>query len=444
MPQETISRSLARFVYGLSYDTLPAVLPRRVKNLILDALGTAIAGRDMHSSRMAVSLLKDNRGDCSVFGHRAKVPALDAVFVNAVLLNALAMEDFLFSLHPGQVNVPTAFAVAEQESRSGKELITALVAGYEVMGRVYLGGRGMPAKFRGTPVFGPFGAAAAAGKLLKLNEDQLTSALGFTANFAGGLTQCWLDGTMEGNFHAGVAARNGITAAMLAKAGAIASEKALEGDCGFYQAFSGSLNNAGDAVSGLGERFLIMETCYKPYPVCAFQQIPIEMISRLVNQHNIAPNSIRKVVEKVSSWEAAFPGGDFAGPFESFGQALLSSQFCAAAALLGRPVESPRFYMESYNDTEVLSLARKVTLVGEPERKVPEITVTLNNGETYRIEEDEAEGTLIPTDQKIITKFNGLTSDLIRREKAVEIIDQVMSLEELRNIRELTDRLREV
>jgi hypothetical protein len=63
------------------------------------------------------------------------------------------------------------------------------------MGRVYLGGRDMPAKFRSTPVFGPFGAAAAAGKLLKLDEDQLTSALGFAANFAGGMTQCWLDGT---------------------------------------------------------------------------------------------------------------------------------------------------------------------------------------------------------------------------------------------------------
>jgi 2-methylcitrate dehydratase PrpD len=245
---------------------------------------------------------------------------------------------------------------------------------------------------------------------------------------------------MEGNFHGGMAARNGIVAADLAKAGALAAEKSLEGKFGFYQAFAGTTDQAGMAIQDIGKRFLIMETMYKPYPVCAQQQIPIDLVLRLVKQYHIDSSAIVQVIERVSSWEAAFPGSDNPGPFKNPGQTLLSAQFCAAASFLGKPVSLHRFYINQYDDPEVSTLAKKINLIGEKDRKARKIEVELNDGKKYFIEEEE-EGILTPTDEKIKAKFKELTSSIIGERKANEIIDIVLNLDKCLSIRELTKTL---
>ena len=363
MEKESITKVLAKFVHNMSYEKLPDDVTHRAKNLLLDALGATIYGRDTTCPQIALELIKNNKGNATVIGHDLKVPILDAAFVNSVMAASTALDDFLFTFHPAQVNVPTAIVMAEQESSSGTELISALVAGYEVMARVYLGAPNIAPRFRGVGVYGPFGVAANAGKLLKLNKDQLVSALGFSGNFASGLTQWLKDKTMEGNFHGGMMARNGIIAANLAKAGAIASENTLEGVQGFYRAYAGTTEEMNNALLDLNERFLIMEASYKPYPVCAIQQVPIHLVLNLVKRHHIQPKDIKEIIEKLSEWDAAFPGTDFAGPFKR--PTLSSAQFCAAAAFLGKPVGSSSFYEDEYNDPEILALAQKVKVIGE-------------------------------------------------------------------------------
>jgi len=440
MEERSITRALARFISNISYENLPNEVKKRAKNLLLDALSTAIAGRDLPWCQMALKLVTGGKGDATIFGHSLKASVLDAAFVNSVLVASMAQEDFLFTFHPGMVNVPAAIAIGEKEGSSGAEVITALVIGYDVMGRVSLGGPSIAPRFRGVSAYGPFGAAAAAGKLLKLNEDQLTNALGFAANSACGLTECWSAGTMEGNFHGGMAARNGIVAADLAKAGALAAEKSLEGKFGFYQAFAGITDQAGMAIQDIGKRFLIMETMYKPYPVCAQQQVPIDLVLRSVKQYHIDSSAIVQVIERVSSWEAAFPGSDNPGPFKNPGQTLLSAQFCAAAAFLGKPVSSHRFYMNQYDDAEISTLAKRIRLIGERDRQTRKIEVELKDGKTYCIEE-EGESILTPTEERIRTKFKELTSSIIGERKADEIIDMVLNLDKCPSILELTKKL---
>jgi 2-methylcitrate dehydratase PrpD len=440
MEKESVSRRIAGLVYEMSYEKLPDTVTHRAKLLLLDTLGASVHGRDMECPRIALRLIENNKGVATTIGRDLKVSPLDAAFVNSVMAASTSLDDFQFTYHPGQVAVPTAVAIAEQEGCSGAELITAVVAGYEVMGRICLGGPDIAPRFRAVGAYGPFGAAATAGKLLKLNEDQLTSTLGHAANLAAGLTQCWIDGTMEGNFHGGMIARNGIMAANLAGAGVIASERSLEGDRGYYMAYAGTTAGVENALLDLNKRFLIMEASYKPYPVCALQQVPIELILDLVRREKINPKDIKEVVEKVSEWEAAFPGSNFPGPFENADQTLLSSHFCAASAFLGKPVGSYKYYRDAYDDPEVVALAQKVKLVGEEGREGPEITVTLNSGETYRIEEKEKD-TLTPGDRKISAKFLGLTSDYFGEKRAREFIDKVMSLENIGDVRELTDLL---
>jgi 2-methylcitrate dehydratase PrpD len=441
LQRESILRRLAKFVLSISYENVPEEVTHRAKNLLLDAIGAIIHGRDMPAARIAWELIKSSKGDVTVIGHDLKVAPGDAVFANSAFAAGTALDDFLFTFHPGQVNVPTAIAVSEQEKSSGADLISALVAGYDVMGRIHLGGPNIAPRFRGLGSLGPFGAAAAAGKLMKLNEDQFTHALGYAANFSSGLTQCWIAGTMEGNFHGGIAAKNGIAAVNLAKAGAVAAENTLEGERGFYNAFAGTTEEASQVLVDLNKRFLIMEASYKPYPVCALQQVPIDLISNLVKENRIQPEDVKEVIERVSEWEAAFPGSDFAGPFENPDQPLLSSQFCAAAAFLGKPVRSCSFYRDHYHDPEIFALAQKVKLIGEKERKVPEITVTLHSGKTFRVEEEEGTGILTPTDENVKTKFNELTSELVGKKRAGKIIDLVMSLEKLGTVGDLTHQL---
>ena len=440
MERPSINRILARFICGFSFNQIPSEVIRRAKNLILLSLGTAIAGRDLPYSMIAVKLVDGSRGNATIFTYRHQVAAKDAAFANAVLACGIAQDDMLFTFHPGTVNVPTAIAVAEQEASSGAELITALVIGYDVMGRIFLGGPNIRQGFRTGSVFGPFGAAAAAGKLLKLNEDQLTNALNIVANFASGLGQWGVDGTKERDFFDGLAARNGIIAATLGKEGVVAAEKSLEGGKGFYQAFVGTSNGAEFAVQDLGKRFLIMEARYKPYPVCGVLQMPIALVLRLMAQYHLNPKDVNEVIVSIPYADATFPGTDYLGPFESMTQAILSAQFCVGAAFLGKPVTSYRFYFDHYDDQEVFELAKRVRVLGEKDRVIPKIEAVLHDGSQYSIEQDMGEE-LIPEDEQIKAKFNELVSGIIGRENAAEIIKTVSNLDKIGNVRELTQKL---
>ena len=133
-----MGRRLARFVDGLSFHDLPNEVVEIAKNHILDALATAIAGHGVSYPSIALEVVKGNKGKATIFTYGLRVPAMDATFVNAVLINSIGQDDMLFFGHPGSEIVPTAIAISEEEDRSGPEVITAIVAGYDVLGRLFL------------------------------------------------------------------------------------------------------------------------------------------------------------------------------------------------------------------------------------------------------------------------------------------------------------------
>ena len=334
MAKLSISRALSRYTLNLSYADLPKEVRARAKNLILDALGTAISGRELPWSRAAAKSVKGSRGKATMWGYTRKVTAADAAFVNSVQVTSTAHEDVLYKTHPGIVNVPTALAVAEAENSPGDEVIAALVAAYDLIGRTYLGSPDITKKFRGVPVFGPFGAVAAAGRLSRLTEDQMVNALGFAANYSSGLVECWQAGTMEGNFHGGMAARTGIISVTLAKLGVTAAESTFEGDHGFYHSFAGTLEKTAEITADLGKRFMIMEVLYKPYPACFGQQFNIDLILQMVARDRIKADDIVEVVETVSEAEKRFPGPT------SPGRSSRTPRRCLAPSFAARPLSS--------------------------------------------------------------------------------------------------------
>lgn len=441
---ETLSIQLGRFVSCLSLDQLPEEVVDRAKGLILDALAVAIAAHETDHTRIALGLVKDNKGEVTVFSHGLRLPVMDAVFVNSVSTTSIGQDDWLVTCwaHPGSVVIPAAIAVAEQEGSSGAEVINAVVAGYEIMGRVFLGAPSpIEPRFRSTSVIGPFGAAAAAGKLLKLDEEHLAHALGYAANFASGFRECFVTGFMERKFNDAIASRNGVTAALLAKEGAKASRRSLEGQYGFYRAFAGTSEALAAATIDLGKRFLIMDATYKPYPVDSELQSSVHLALSLLKQHPISGSDIAGVRQFWREDEmTSTPSYTNPGPFNSRLSAIQSTPFCLAATLLGRPVTDYTFY-DNYNDPEVLQLARKVRVVADRRRNTTMIEVILHSGEKYSIEQSDTEF-LVPTTDKVRAKFARLASGLLRGEKVGKITDMVLNLDKVPNIRKLTWELR--
>jgi 2-methylcitrate dehydratase PrpD len=299
------------------------------------------------------------------------------------------------------------------------------------------------AGFRGLPVFDPFGAAVAAGKLLGLDEDGMTSAMGYAANFASGFREGWSQGTMEGMFHAGLSARNGIFLAALSRAGGTAAETALDGEFGFFRAFTGSAGDIEAVIGGLGNKYLITEVLTKRYPADFYHQVPLHLSLRLRERYTITAWDIEKIVLRVAPKMKLLPGNDLSGPFANQFQAQLSGQFCLAAAFLGRSVKSPALFARHYDDTEISALAEKVEMIAEENRDKfhPEIEVIMKDGKRYTADEDVL-SEFIPTRKLMEEKFMSLAVDFLGESKAAEVMDMVMSLEKLNNISRLTDKLR--
>ncbi len=385
MGSGSLSRDLARFINSLSYEVLPEEVVEQAKLRILDALSCSFAGRDRPWSRIAVDLVKNNRGDATIISYEPKVPTVDAAFANGVLAHSILQEDFVGLGHPSTMVVPATLAVAEQEGASGADVITALVVGYDIFARSFLGGTIHPG-FRTGAIVGPLGVAASVGKLLKLSEDQIVNCLGYGANFGAGQFECWEAGTMEAMFHAGMSARSGIVAVALAKAGATAAERALEGADGFYHAHTGTTTNVEHVTANLGKRFFILDVTIKPYPACGFVQILIELALSLKRQYGIEPKDIDTIVERLSPFQEGIPCAGFVGPFTSQFQAQMSGPFCIAAALLSKPVSSHAFYRDHYDDPEVFALAKKVKVVGEEGRTLQKLEISMRDGKQFLLE----------------------------------------------------------
>ena len=203
--------------------------------------------------------------------------------------------------------------------RSGIDLLTALVAGYETAAVLSEGFamRAAPRGFRPTSVFGVFASAVACAQLLGLSETATAHALGIAANLSGGTGQAWVAGTDEWQLQIGFASRNGLTAALMAQAGVKGAADALEGRAGFYQAFCGGMDRAG-GTAGLGEDlgrvWRSLDVTYKPFAVCAILQMPVTQAIALAQQNDLQPSDIRAVRLRLPPVEAAYPGTDSCGP----------------------------------------------------------------------------------------------------------------------------------
>src|ERR671925_2413908 len=284
----SLSRQLAQWVVDLRYEDLPPEVVDRAKGLTLHNLASVLLGSQSPSGQQAVQLITAeeagvHRG-ATIMVHGTTVTKGGAAFANAEMAMAGGkLDSFRMLTHPGTSILPGAFVAAETAGVSGRDFITGLVAGYEVAER--MAADFIPAVmargFHAGPVFGIFGAAVAAAKILRLTEDQVNSTIALCASLAGGN----LEGARSGGraLREGAAVRNAMLAVALAQRGHVGGETVLEGDAGFYHAYAGSNTGrltysfVGDThtsldkiTADLGREWLFLETLYRIYSTAGY------------------------------------------------------------------------------------------------------------------------------------------------------------------------------
>lgn len=359
----TTTAVVSEFVATLDYDTVPDRVVQRVKRQCLDLTGVALAGYGEDAARIvrATSLVPGGSGPSTVWASGGRAAPADAAFVNATAAHALDFDDmWLPGSHPSAPIFPAALAVAEERQASGRDLVTAMVAGYEVMGRLHSSVSGRFG-WHPTGVFGTFGAAAAACRLLGLSPAQTATAFGIASSMTGGIDGH--SGTMTKPLHAGLAAQAGVRAAFLAAAGLTASVSAFDGRHSFFDAFFGPVSRqVWRLTTNLGRDFYLLSPGIgiKVYPAGYYMHQTFEAALQLVEEHDLSADDVARV-------RIAVTADRFDRPRPKSGlDAKFSLQYMAAAAILFRRLEPDLFAPAVVDGEDVRDLLARIETYPDP------------------------------------------------------------------------------
>mgnify|MGYP000854492566 CR=1 FL=1 len=289
-----ITDKFADFIVSLTYEDLPLKVIDQTKLCFLDFLGVTLRGSKSDSVNAINNIIRENDESTIINGMQAT--ALDASLVNGIAAHSLDLDDGhrTAQLHPGSCVIPAALALCEAQNKSGKDLITSIVAGYEIT--ISLGMLINPEHrnkgFHSTGTCGTFGAAAAACKSLYLNKKETINALGLAGTQASGLLESDHAGSMGKHLHAGKAAQSGVLSALLAKEGFTGAGTIIDGREGLISAMAGL--NTNDKDLNL-ENFHILDVYFKKYPVCRHLHSTIDAALDILHQNNLNAEDIQKI-----------------------------------------------------------------------------------------------------------------------------------------------------
>ena len=448
----TIANKLSAFVTGLEFEDLPEAVVKQAKRSLLDTIGVVLAGFSSETGRIFASLAREWGGieESTIFGDGLKVPSPIAALVNGTMGHVHELDDgHRFALgHPGVTSIPAAFAVAEKIGADGKELITSIVLGYDLFVRIAESVNPSHRRrgFHTTGTCGTFGAAVASGKILHLDEKGIVNAIGIAGLHAAGLMEVMHGESMVKPLNAGRAASNGILAALLAEQGLSAPNTILEGDNGFFRAYSDQYDTD-KIVNGLGENYHIMDTYVKIHASCRHTHPAIDCALNLSREHELDPEDVESVVVKTYSAAYNLTGKEYEPRTSS--TAKFSLPYCIAATLKYGRVSLDEFTKDKIFDKDLLRLARKVRVEIDPEidKLVPEkrgaSIKIFTKGGRYELIVDNPKGEPEnPVNYKdLMTKFNPLVNPIIGYDKANKIIKMIEKLESIGDINELNELL---
>jgi len=358
------------------YEDIPAAAVESAKREVLDSLATALGGSSKAGVGELVDLVKEWGGSqqSTVIAYGIKCPAPNAAQVNGTMIHALDYDDGHQEalVHIGCVAVSTCFAVAERMGKvSGKDFITALALGGDFLARLGLASRpgasALSAGWHPTTLFGFLGAAAMAGRLMRLDEEKMVNAMGLAYHQCGGAGSGVADGALAKRMGPGLAARAGITAALMAERGITGERDPLEGRTGLFNTYMGGDYDVKILTSDLGTRFEGVNIGDKPYPCCGLTHACIDAALALVSRYKIAPDRIKSVT--VYGGDPVY-GLSQPPEIKSAPRTITDAQFSVpwvvATALVRGKVTVDDFTDDAIKRQEILKLAQKVTARLDP------------------------------------------------------------------------------
>lgn len=421
---QSISEVLAAYAKGLKFEELPPKVVQQAKSCILDIIGCTWAGAktDMGKELIELALKNGGPGKAAIVGTDKKTSTWLAGFANGFNANIESLDDVYEGsyYHPGASCVSSALAVAESEGCSGKDLIVAVVAGYEIAIRIALAIN--PAHYEywhTTGTVGTFASAIAAGLLLDLSREQLAWALGNAGTQASGLGQYAQDGAMSKPLHPANAVMNGLTAAYLARVDFTGAKHIFEGDKGFGAATSKEVNEK-LYTEGLGERYLILEVSPKQHASCFYTHPTINAGLKLREKLPGKIDDIAKVTIYTDRTSAKVSARtEVKGPHHG----KFSMGFCFSLGLIIGKVGKEEFFPEALANPEVRKLFAKTQVIvdpsfseGFPRRKRATVEVTFNNGTvvTQKIETNGGHPLTFKQVEDKVRYVIGMDEELVR------------------------------
>ncbi len=388
----TAAQRLAGFICDLDYRQIPADAVVRCRDLLLDQLGCQLIGAIVEWNQPVYRYIADVKGagPARIIKHGDLVPLDDAVLVNGTFAQGCELDDYYDQGggHPGAASVPVILALAQKQRVSGQDLITAMVAAYEVGWRV---GRAllpemMRRGYHAQSAVGVFIAAAAAGKILRLNPAQMTHALAIAGSHSSGTMEFDQCGGEVKRLHNGMACSGGLRSALLAQLGLTGPPTIFEGERGILKVMSGACNVdpiVKDLAPG-SDNLALYHGATKRFPVNASQHSPIELLDNLITANPIEPEQVARIKVAVNE-NILLHGGTIYQPKEVV-EAQFSLRFSLALRLC-QGNNDLQHYLNPvmWNSAALLDIGRKIELLGDPSavgarRFACQMTIQLTDG----------------------------------------------------------------
>jgi 2-methylcitrate dehydratase len=453
--QMTISQQWANFAVNLTFEDLSPEAIAAAKMFLYDSFGCALGGSKTEDFHILEETFREigGRGECSVIGSNLKTDVRSASLINGLAVRALDYNDVYWKQDPSHPSdlLPAAFCVGERENRSGKDLILATVIAYELEMRI------MEAAFPGVRELGlhhatltQFVSPVVAGKMLGLNAEQITNAIGICGSHnttLGAVTAGTL--TMMKNTVDPMATEAGVFAALIAQKGYKGPTPIFEGREGLFEAI-GDQWKPEVLTENLGKTFKIVDCSIKPFPCEALTHAPISAVLNLVIENDLSPESIDLIEIATLKRAAEILADEKKYIIDSRETADHSLPYCIAAAVVRRTLTPREFSNESLKDKQILATVLKVKAVLDPsfESRFPaeqpcRVVITLKNGEKLTKERSFPKGD--PRDQlstaELKQKFNVLAEDVLSDSKREEFFQTIQTLENAANICSLMKQL---
>jgi 2-methylcitrate dehydratase PrpD len=454
MSDTGLAREFAQRLLALQWKDLPPEAVHWARVGVLDTVGVTLAGCKEPSARIAAQSLDLAAGPSLLFGHRQRVGMLDAAFINGTAAHALDFDDCNNTIggHPSAPVLPALFALAEARGASGRDFVTAYVAGFEMETKL-----GLAVNFHHyrkgwhpTATLGTFGAAAACAHLLKLDEEKTAVALALAATFASGIKANF--GTMTKPMHVGHAARQGLLAARMAANGFTANSRdVFEHAQGWLDVFNGAgTYDVQRALDAWAKPLDIVAPgiAIKQYPCCGSTHPTLDAMLHLVRRHAPRAQDVERIDAAVHSRRLQHTNRpDPKGGLD----AKFSQQYVLARALVDGAVGVADFEDEKADDARVRELMPRVHMTGYDESGVGGfeeanhfggvVRITMKDGRVLEAQVEQPLGrtSANPLPEALLReKFRLCAQTALRKDPVAGVADEIWRVETLASVRELT------